>query len=116
MEAHRAASLVCGSQADHHLEIRPPDAIRRDPTMKPLALIEYPILNSSRQGDVVVDLFGGSGSTLLACEKNARLCRTMELDPKYSDVILQRWTDFTGKGPVRQDGARWSMLKQRGIG
>jgi DNA modification methylase len=86
------------------------------PTMKPLALVEYPILNSSRQGDVVVDLFGGSGSTLLACEKNARLCRTMELDPKYSDVILQRWTNFTGKDPVRQDGARWSMLKQLGIG
>jgi DNA modification methylase len=82
------------------------------PTMKPVALIEYPIRNSSRQGDIVVDLFGGSGSTLLACEKNARSCRTIELDPKYCDVILQRWADFTGKDPVRQDGAQWSTLKQ----
>jgi DNA modification methylase len=82
------------------------------PTMKPVALIEYPIRNSSRQGDIVVDLFGGSGSTLLACEKNARSCRTMEVDPKYCDVILRRWADFTGKDPVRQDGAEWSTVKQ----
>src|SRR4051812_15387043 len=82
------------------------------PTMKPVALIEYPIRNSSRQGDIVVDLFGGSGSTLLACEKNARICRSMELDPKYCDVILQRWSDFTGKEPVRQDGAQWNAVKQ----
>jgi DNA modification methylase len=86
------------------------------PTMKPVALIEYPIRNSSRRGDIVVDLFGGSGSTLLACEKSARKCRTMELDPKYCDVILQRWADFTGKDPVRQDGATWSRLKQERSG
>jgi DNA modification methylase len=82
------------------------------PTMKPVALIEYPIRNSSRLGDIVVDLFGGSGSTLLACEKNARSCRTMEVDPKYCDVILRRWADFTGKEPVRHDGAEWSTVKQ----
>jgi DNA modification methylase len=81
------------------------------PTMKPVALIEYPIRNSSRPGDIVVDLFGGSGSTLLACEKNARSCRTMEIDPKYCDVMLERWAEFTGKDPVRQDGIAWSTLK-----
>ena len=80
--------------------------------MKPVALLEYPIKNSSKQGDLVVDLFGGSGSTLLACEKNARSCRTMELDPKYCDVILQRWSDFTGKDPVREDGVKWSSLTE----
>jgi DNA modification methylase len=81
------------------------------PTMKPVALIEYPIRNSSGPGDIVVDPFGGSGSTLLACEQNARSCRIMEIDPKYCDVMLERWANFTGKDPVRQDGVVWSMLK-----
>lgn len=67
------------------------------PTMKPVALIEYPIMNSSRGGDVVLDLFGGSGSTLIACEKTGRHSRLMELDPRYCDVIVKRWQDFTGQ-------------------
>lgn len=67
------------------------------PTMKPVALIEYPLCNSSRGGDVVLDLFGGSGSTLIACEKHSRSARLMELDPKYCDVIIRRWQEFTGK-------------------
>lgn len=67
------------------------------PTMKPVALIEYPITNSSRGGDVVLDLFGGSGSTLIACEKTGRHARLMELDPRYCDVIVKRWQDFTGQ-------------------
>jgi len=67
------------------------------PTMKPVALIEYPITNSSRGGDVVLDLFGGSGSTLIACEKTGRHSRLMELDPRYCDVIVKRWQDFTGQ-------------------
>jgi len=67
------------------------------PTMKPVALIEYPLTNSSRQGDVVLDLFGGGGSTLIACEKTARRARLMEVDPVYCDVIIQRWQNFTAK-------------------
>lgn len=67
------------------------------PTMKPVALIEYPITNSSRGGDLVLDLFGGSGSTLIACEKTGRHARLMELDPRYCDVIVRRWQDFTGQ-------------------
>ena len=67
------------------------------PTMKPVALIEYPITNSSRGGDIVLDLFGGSGSTLIACEKTGRCARLMEIDPKYVDVIVRRWEEFTGK-------------------
>lgn len=70
------------------------------PTMKPVALIEYPITNSSRGGDLVLDLFGGSGSTLIACEKTGRHARLMELDPRYCDVIVKRWQDFTGQ-PAR---------------
>ncbi len=66
-------------------------------TPKPVALIERAVGNSSKGGDVVTDLFGGSGSTLIACEKTGRHARLMELDPKYCDVIVKRWEDFTGK-------------------
>jgi len=67
------------------------------PTQKPVALPEEAIKNSSKGEDVVLDLFGGSGSTLIACEKTGRINRSMELDPKYCDVIVQRWQEFTGK-------------------
>ena len=67
------------------------------PTQKPVELIERAILNSTKGQDVVVDVFGGSGSTLIACEKKNRICRMMELDPKYCDVIVKRWQEFTGK-------------------
>lgn len=69
-------------------------------TPKPVALIERALDNSSKGGDVVADLFGGSGSTLIACEKTGRHARLMELDPKYCDVIVKRWQDFTGKEAV----------------
>ena len=70
------------------------------PTQKPVCLPEEAILNSSKGSDCVVDLFGGSGSTLMACEKTGRVNRSMELDPKYCDVIVKRWEDFTGKKAV----------------
>ena len=70
------------------------------PTMKPVELIEYLILNNTKGQDVVLDTFGGSGSTLIACEKTNRHCRMMELDPKYCDVIIKRWQDFTGQEAV----------------
>jgi DNA modification methylase len=66
-------------------------------TQKPVALPSRAIENSSKSGDMVLDLFGGSGSTLIACEKTGRSNRSMELDPKYCDVIVKRWQDFTGK-------------------
>lgn len=71
------------------------------PTMKPIKLISKFILNSSKEGDIVGDIFGGSGSTLIACEQLHRKCRMMELDPKYVDVIIKRWEDFTGKKAVK---------------
>ncbi|TYP78484.1 MULTISPECIES: site-specific DNA-methyltransferase [Nitrosomonas] len=67
------------------------------PTMKPVELVERAIRNSSRPGELVLDCFGGSGSTLIAAEKSGRQARLMELDPKYVDVIVRRWESFTGK-------------------
>lgn len=67
------------------------------PTMKPVALVAEAILNSSKKGDIVTDIFGGSGTTIIACEQTGRECRMMELDPHYCDVIIKRWEEFTGK-------------------
>jgi len=72
-------------------------------TPKPVALIEKALKNSSKSDDIVVDLFGGSGSTLIACEKTGRHNRMMELDPKYCDVIIKRWQDFTGQQAVHAE-------------
>lgn len=81
------------------------------PTQKPVELIERALENSSKAGDVVVDCFGGSGSTLIACEKTARDCRMMELDPKYCDVIINRWQDFTGQqATIEGDGRTFAEL------
>ena len=73
--------------------------VRNDlhPTMKPVELVERAVQNSSKSRDIVLDCFGGSGTTLIACEKLNRQCRMIELDPKYADVIVKRWEEFTGK-------------------
>jgi len=70
------------------------------PTQKPVAISERAIKNSTKVNNIVLDYFGGSGSTLIACEKQNRHARLMELDPKYCDVIVKRWEDFTGKKAV----------------
>jgi len=70
------------------------------PTMKPVELIEKALEDASKSGNTVLDLFGGSGSTMIACEKLGRKARLMELDPKYCDVIVKRWEDFTGKQAI----------------
>ena len=79
------------------LEFDKPSRNGEHPTMKPVALFEYQMLNNTKGGDIVLDSFGGSGTTLLAAEKNGRYSRLMELDPKYCDVIVKRWEEFTGK-------------------
>ena len=71
------------------------------PTMKPVALVARAITNSSAKGNLVLDLFGGSGTTLIAAEETGRACCMMELDPKYVDVIINRWEQITGKKAVR---------------
>jgi site-specific DNA-methyltransferase (adenine-specific) len=70
------------------------------PTTKPVGLFEYQILNNTKGSDIVLDSFGGSGTTMIAAEKNGRYSRLMELDPKYCDVIIKRWQEFTGKDAV----------------
>jgi DNA modification methylase len=80
-----------------------PSANRLHPTMKPVELIERALLNSSKAGDIVADLFGGSGSTLVASERRNRKSRLMEIDPKYADVVVRRYQEYTGK-PATLDG------------
>jgi len=77
-----------------------PAANRVHPTAKPTALVERALVNSSRSGAIIVDLFGGSGSTLIACERRGRKARVMEIDPAYCDVIVQRWQDYRRREAV----------------
>ena len=74
-----------------------PNKNEQHPTMKPVGLFDYQIKNNTDKGDIVLDLFAGSGTTVIACEQNGRIAYCMELDPKYCDVIIKRWETFTGK-------------------
>ena len=80
------------------------------PTMKPVKLITEMMLNSSIKNDIVLDPFGGSGSTLIAAEQTQRKARLIELQPKYVDVIIKRWQDFTGEQAIRSDGTPWDNI------
>ena len=81
-------------------------------TPKPIELVSYGIKNSSKSDDLILDLFGGSGSTLIACEKTGRKCRMMELDEKYVSVIIERWQAFTGKDAVLiETGQTYNEMK-----
>ncbi len=82
------------------------------PTMKPVALIQRQLSNSTNPGDVVLDLFGGSGSTLIACHQLGRVARVMELDPRFVDVIVQRWQDLTGRS-ARHDETGETFVEAR---
>ena len=94
------------------LEFDKPSRNGEHPTMKPVALFEYQLLNNTKGGDMVLDSFGGSGTTLIAAEKNGRIARIMELDPKYCDVIVQRWQDFTGQtATLDADGRTFDEVK-----
>ena len=79
------------------LEFSKPSRNGEHPTMKPVELFEYQMLNNTKGSDLVLDSFAGSGTTAIACEKHGRNARLMELDPKYCDVIIKRWQDFTGQ-------------------
>ena len=81
--------------------------------MKPVELIERALLNSSKAGDLVADFFGGSGSTLIACERRGRAARLMELDSRYADVICRRYQEYTGKQAVLEgDGRTFDEIAQ----
>ena len=86
--------------------------------MKPVALVAYPIVNSSLSNSIVLDPFGGSGSTLIACEQTGRVCHTIELDEKYVDVIVERFREFKGSDEgifLLRDGKKICYEKAREI-
>lgn len=100
---HRGAEL-CGKRIGSVWTINKDGASTYvHPTQKPVALPMEAIDKTTRRGDIVLDLFGGSGSTLIACENTGRKARLMELDPKYVDVIVKRWQDLTGKKAVHEN-------------
>jgi len=93
------------------INIRKPSRSELHPTTKPMALVALCVGNSSRMGGVVLDPFGGSGTTMIACENLGRACRSMELDPRYAHVAIARWQNFTGKQAVREsDGLLFDEL------
>ena len=87
------------------LEYKKPKANKWHPNQKPVEMLTALVENSSKSGDVVYEPFGGSGSTLITCERTGRVCRTLELDPKYCDVIRKRWAEF-----VHGEGCDWQNL------
>lgn len=94
------------------LEFDKPSRNGEHPTMKPVELFQYQMLNNTKGQDIVLDSFGGSGTTCIAAEKNGRFAYMMELDPKYCDVIIKRWQDFTGKKAVHAEtGKTFDELK-----
>ena len=93
------------------LEFNKPSRNGEHPTMKPVELFEYQISNSCPRGGITIDLFGGSGTTMIACEKLSIKSRLMELDPRYVDVIVKRWQDFTGKQAVHTNGKTFEQIK-----
>ena len=98
------------------LEFAKPSRNGEHPTMKPVELVEYCINNSSEKGQIVIDGFGGSGTTLIAAEKIGRKSRLIELDPKYCGVILSRWESMSGKNAIREsDGRLWSDIKAEAL-
>lgn len=94
------------------LEFDRPSRNAEHPTMKPVALFEYQMLNNTKGGDIVLDSFGGSGTTAIACQKHGRMARLIELDPIYVDVIVRRWQDFTGqKATLEATGQTFEELE-----
>jgi len=85
------------------LEFDKPSRNKEHPTMKPVDLFQYQMANSTKPGNIVLDSFGGSGTTMIAAERINRKARLMELDPRYCDVIVKRWEDFTGKKAILEE-------------
>jgi DNA modification methylase len=98
-----AKHFWCGDRDQGDVwQIARPSESKLHPTMKPLALVERALINSSRPGDSVLDLFLGSGTTLIAAERTGRTCLAMELDPRHVDVAVARWEAFTGEQARRE--------------
>ena len=104
----------CGARNEGDVWFVPkPKVNRLHPTQKPVSLIERAIRNSSRRGDLVLDMFGGSGSTLIACEKTGRRAAVVEIEPKYVDVTIRRWEAYTGReAQLENDGRTLTAVAQ----
>jgi DNA modification methylase len=102
----------CGARNEGDIWCVPkPKSNRLHPTMKPVALVERALRNSSQRGDLVLDLFGGAGSTLIACEKSGRRAAVVELEPKYVDVIVRRWQNYTHQeARLENDGRTFDVI------
>lgn len=88
------------------LEFDRPSVSKEHPTMKPVGLFDYLIKNNTNKDDIVLDLFAGSGTSIIACEQNGRIAYSMELDPKYVDVIISRWEKLTGQQAERIENGK----------
>lgn len=121
---HQGAFELCWSKVRHRAQIArvrwlacdtdktDGQKTRVHPTQKPVALAEWFFDQWGEKTKTVVDLYGGSGSTLIACEKTNRKCFMMELDPHYCAVILDRWQKYSGKKAVRSDGVAWDEIRE----
>jgi len=105
----------CGDRNQSDVwQIKKPHKNDLHPTMKPVELVERAIRNSSKPGDMVLDPFGGSGTTVIACEKSGRCARLIEMDPKYVDVIVRRWQEWASKKAIREsDGVTFDNQATR---
>jgi len=98
--AHRWSGMLMASERGERVH----------PTQKPVALAAWAFEEFGQTGDIVLDIFGGSGSTLIAAEQTGRTAYLAEISPAYCDVIVRRWAEFTGLDPVREDGTKWSEV------
>ena len=96
--------LLAQKGATTVLEFDKPTRSELHPTMKPVSLFAYQIMNSTKRGETVLDVFGGSGTSIVACEQTGRHCACVELDPHYASVIVDRWERLTGGTAERIGG------------
>ena len=96
------------------LDFQRPSRSTEHPTMKPVELFAYQVTNNTKGEDIVLDTFLGSGSTLMACEKTGRICYGMELDPRYMDVIVQRYVDYVDSPIIKLNGKiiEWNKTQE----
>ncbi len=126
-KVHGAGFELCWSKQKHKKTIyrklwsgfqgmKKDDGLRVHPTQKPVELVEWFFDTWGKETKTVVDIYGGSGSTLIACEKTTRQCFMMELEPIYCGVILDRWESYSGKQAIREsDGRLWLDIKSEAL-
>lgn len=112
----RGRDVVVEEVSGTVLSVPKPARSELHPTMKPVALVERQVANSSPRGGLVLDPCGGSGTTLMACERLGRRCDTMELDPRFADVIVRRWQEYSGGTATLEGGAAFDEIGAERLG